>query len=129
MALNVRKSNELLQKNIAMQDIAQKHGLIFFFRSDCPYCHAIAKVLKQLEYQYGVEVIAASIDGGGLPEYPYFKDGRNLAESWGVSVVPALFIADKNTADHAPVGYGAMALEEIVDRMYQLTSIPVGEGF
>ena len=128
MGLNVANQQKLQTRNVTIQALAQKHGIIFFFRSDCPYCHATSKVLKAMEQQYGVDIIAASLDGGALPEFPRPKDGRNLAQKWQVQVVPALFIANKQTAEYAPIGFGAMTMEEIVDRMYALTT-PTGANF
>ena len=129
MGLNVVNKGKQEAKNSNMRALAKQHGIIFFFRSDCPYCHAVSKVLKTMENEFGMEVIAASLDGGGLPEYPVFKDGRNLAGKWEVQVVPALFLANKQTTEYAPIGFGAMALDEIVDRIYSLTNVPVGTGF
>lgn len=129
MGLNVRNEEQAAMQEQAMGEIAQRHGIIFFFRSDCPYCHATSKVIKQMENKYGLEVVAASLDGGGLPEYPNYRDGTKLAKEWEVDVVPAMFIADRQTAEHAAIGYGSMSMTEIVDRMYQLTNVQVGEGF
>lgn len=128
MGLSVANQQQQQARSDTMQALAQKHGIIFFFRSDCPYCHAVSRVLKVMEGQYGMDVIAASLDGGALPEYPNFKDGRNLAQKWQIQVVPALFIANKQTSEHAPIGFGAMTLEEIVDRIYALTT-PTGSSF
>ncbi|MPX68933.1 conjugal transfer protein TraF [Moraxella catarrhalis] len=128
MGLNVANQQRQQTRNMTIQALAQKHGIIFFFRSDCPYCHATSRVLKALNQQYGIEVIAASLDSGGLPEFPRPKDGRNLAQKWQVQVVPALFIANKQTAEYAPIGFGAMTMEEIIDRMFALTT-PVGANF
>lgn len=128
MGLSVANQQQQQVRSDTMQTLAQKHGIIFFFRSDCPYCHAVSRVLKVMERQYGMDVIAASLDGGALPEYPNFKDGRNLAQKWQIQVVPALFIANKQTSEHAPIGFGAMTLEEIVDRIYALTT-PTGSSF
>lgn len=128
MGLNVANQQKQQTRNMTIQALAQKHGIIFFFRSDCPYCHATARVLKALNQQYGIEVIGATMDGGGLPEFPRPKDGRNLAQKWQVQVAPALFIANKQTAEYAPIGFGAMTMEEIIDRMFALTT-PVGSNF
>lgn len=128
LGLSVANQQQQQVRSDTMQSLAQKHGIIFFFRSDCPYCHAVSRVLKVMERQYGMDVIAASLDGGALPEYPNYKDGRNLAQQWQIQVVPALFIANKQTAEHAPIGFGAMTLEEIVDRIYALTT-PTGSSF
>lgn len=112
-----------------LRDLAREHGLIFFFRSDCPYCHAMAPVLKMLSAKYGLEVLPVSVDGRGLPDFPDPKDGRSQAAAWGVERVPALFIGSKQTGDHAPLGFGAMALTEIIDRIFVLTGTKPGENF
>src|SRR6185312_13633686 len=50
----------------AIRALAKTHGLFFFFRSDCPYCHKFAPVLKRFEADYGLTVYPVSLDGGGL---------------------------------------------------------------
>lgn len=112
-----------------LKQLAKEHGLIFFFKSDCPYCHAMAPVLKMLNEKYGIEVLAVSIDGAGLPDFPRFTDGRKNAASWGIERVPALFIGSKKTGERAPVGFGQMAYTEIVDRIFVLTGTKPGQNF
>ena len=112
-----------------LRALAKDHGLIFFFRSDCPYCHAMAPVLKALSEKYGIEVLGVSVDGGGLPEFPNPKDGRAQAAAWGVERVPALFIGSKETGDKAAIGFGAMAMSDIVSRIFVLTGTKPGENF
>jgi conjugal transfer pilus assembly protein TraF len=43
--------------------------------------------------------------------------------------VPALFIGSKQTGDRAPIGFGMMALTEIVNRIFVLTGTKPGENF
>lgn len=112
-----------------LQRIAQEHGLIFFFRSDCPYCHRMAPTLRMFANRYGIDVLGVSVDGGGLPDFPQPADGRQVAEAWGIDRVPALFIGSKKNGDHAPVGYGIMSLTEIVERLFVLTGTTPGETF
>ncbi len=112
-----------------LKALAQQHGLIFFFRSDCPYCHAMAPTLKMLSEKYGIEVLGVSVDGGGLPEFPTPRDGRAQAQAWGVERVPALFIGSKETGDKAPIGFGMMALTDIVNRIFVLTATKPGDSF
>jgi conjugal transfer pilus assembly protein TraF len=109
--------------------VAKDHGLIFFFRSDCPYCHAMAPVLKMLSQRYGIEVLGVTIDGGGLPDFPNASDGRTKAAAWGVERVPALFIGSKKTGDKAAIGFGAMAATDIVNRIFVLTGTKPGDNF
>ncbi len=112
-----------------LRTLAKDHGLIFFFRSDCPYCHAMAPMLKELANKYGLDVLGVSIDGGNLPEFPAPSDGRAHASAWGVERVPALFIGSKKTGDRAPIGFGAMAMSDIVNRIFVLTGTKPGENF
>ena len=109
--------------------LAREHGLIFFFRSDCPYCHAMAPTIRMLADRYGIEVLGVSIDGQGLPDFPSPRDGRTQAAAWGVERVPALFIGSKKTGDRAPVGFGMMSFTEIVNRLFVLTGTKPGENF
>ncbi len=109
--------------------LAKDHGLIFFFRSDCPYCHAMAPTLRMLADRYGIDVLGVTVDGGSLPEFPHPRDGRAQAAAWGVERVPALFIGSKQTGDRAPIGFGMMALSEIVNRIFVLTGTKPGDNF
>lgn len=128
-AIRIKETDLETRKNATLVELAKEHGLIFFFRSDCRFCHAMAPTLRQLSVRYGVEVLAVSIDGAGLAEYPNFVDGRAVAQQWGVNVVPAVFIASKKTKEHAPIGYGVMALNEIIERIFVLTNTKIGESF
>jgi hypothetical protein len=53
------------------------YALVFFFRSDCPFCHQFAPKLKQLAAQTGTYTYAFSLDNQGIagfevpiPVYP-----------------------------------------------------------
>lgn len=112
-----------------LRELSKEHGLIFFFRSDCPYCHQMAPTLKLLSEMYGIEVLGVSIDGGGLPDFPNPRDGRAVAQQWGIEKVPATFIASKKTGEHAPVGFGVMSLQEVIERIWTLTNTAPGQDF
>lgn len=113
-----------------LKTLAKEHGLIFFFRSDCPYCHAMAPAVKMLGKKYGIDILAVSVDGAPLlPEFPLFSDGRSKAQAWGIERVPALFIGSKTTGDHAAIGFGQMAFSEIVSRIFVLTNSAPGDNF
>ena len=51
----------------ALSVVARQAGLLFFFRSDCPYCHIQAPLLKLLEQRFGFKVVAVSLDGRPMP--------------------------------------------------------------
>jgi conjugal transfer pilus assembly protein TraF len=90
----------------SLEEIAQEKGLVFFFRSDCPYCHRFAPILKKFTDRFGFTVIPVSLDNKGLPDFPYPKPNIELGKKLNVSVVPALFLIEPDSNTVATVGYG-----------------------
>ncbi|MCL1064302.1 type-F conjugative transfer system pilin assembly thiol-disulfide isomerase TrbB [Shewanella benthica] len=86
------------------QSAANPHdyALVFFFRSDCPYCHQFAPKLLQLAAQTSTYTYAFSLDNKGIPgfEVPipatpdiastFFDNPRSVT-------VPASFLINVNT--------------------------------
>ena len=103
MAGNQKKEQD---NALRLRAIAGEKGLIFYFRSDCPYCHKFAPLLKRFAEAYGFTVIPVSLDGQGLPEYPYPKENGTLGHRLQVSQVPALYMVDPDRNTVAPVGFG-----------------------
>ena len=117
------------QQSSTIRALAKTHGLFFFFRSDCPYCHKFAPVLKRFERNYGLTVFAVSLDGGGLPEYPTPLSDNGMAANLNVSMVPAIFLAVPGTREITPIGYGVMAETDIVERINAITQTKPGQPF
>ncbi|QKM57761.1 hypothetical protein CG017_05841 (plasmid) [Burkholderia glumae] len=112
-----------------LRALASKHGLIFFFRSDCQYCDAMAPIIHLLAVRYGIDVLPVSLDGRGISNFPSPQADHGQAAAWGVQQVPALFIASKETGDHAMIGSGTLSLQDIIDRIFVLTASKPGELF
>ncbi|HFF4782908.1 TPA: conjugal transfer protein TraF, partial [Acinetobacter baumannii] len=125
-AIKVQAQAKQTQIDGYLKNLSKEQGLIFFFRSDCPYCHQMAPILKQLSQMYGFEVLGVSVDGAGLPDFPNPVDGRAVVQKWGIEKVPATFIASKKTKDHAPIGFGVMSLNEVIERIWVLTNTQPG---
>ena len=104
----------------AVRALSATHGLIFIFRSDCPYCHRFAPILKRFEQEYGMLVFPVSLDGGGLPEYPNPQADNGIAARLNASVVPALYLTAPSKREIRPVGYGVMALSDLIERIAAL---------
>ena len=115
--------------NAATSDISKTHGLVFFFRADCPYCHQLASVLLMYQRNYGVEVFPISVDGAVLPQFPNAKRDNGAAKNLNIKTVPALFLADKTNGKIQPIGYGPLSLEELVNRVYVLTQTKPGQEY
>ena len=100
--------------------LSATHGLLFIFRSDCPYCHRFAPILKRFEQEFGMLVFPVSLDGRGLPEYPNPQPDNGTAARLNASVVPALYLTAPSKREIRPVGFGLMALTDLIERIAAL---------
>ena len=102
----------------ALKDIAGVAGILFFFRSDCPYCHVQAPILSMLEKTYGFKIYPVSLDGLPMPTglYGNFRLDKGQAALLGVEQTPALFLM-KPPKQIVPLAQGALSLEELTSRI------------
>jgi conjugal transfer pilus assembly protein TraF len=129
LAIDAFKSERRGTRDQAIARLAKESGLFFFFRSDCPYCHQLAPILKYLQDVHGIEVFAVSLDGGRLPQFPNAYPDNGISRVLEVTQVPALFLSSKTERRVQPIGYGLLAADEILERMYVLTQLKPGEDF
>jgi conjugal transfer pilus assembly protein TraF len=133
--IRIAKQEREHKVEASLSQLAKEHGLLFFFRSDCPYCHAMAPNLRLLTEKYGFEVLAVSMDGKPIPGMTHWVKNQGQYEKLVTrhnqtdQRVPALFLASKKTGDTAPIGVGTLAFTEITDRIYVLTSTQPGQEF
>lgn len=106
----------------AVAALAESEGLFFFFSQSCPHCHSQSQILEQFSRRYGIKVMAISLDGGVLPEFPDARPDNGLAARLGVAVTPALYMVNPRTQEITPVGYGVMTESELTQRIYTLTA-------
>lgn len=100
-----------------LKSIAKESGVIFFFRSDCPYCHRFAPIMKTFASIYGFDVIPVSLDGGGLPEYPNPQKNVDMGRKLNVSTVPAVFLVNPGKNIVSTVGFGFVDFSELQHRI------------
>jgi conjugal transfer pilus assembly protein TraF len=109
------------QKERATSDLlaslSRTHVLFFFFRSDCPYCHQFAPLLRNFEREFGLTIFPISVDGGGLPDFPNPNRDNGIVTNLGVNTVPALFLASPSKGEIIPLGAGLMSETELLERI------------
>jgi len=108
----------------AVRGLAATHALVFVFRSDCPYCHRFAPILKRFEQEHGLRVYAVSLDGKGLPEYPDARPDNGIAARLDARSVPALYLTAPARREIRPVGFGLMAETDLLERIAALAARP-----
>jgi len=124
MAIGAFDEQQQLRQAQVVRNLASTHGLLFIFRSDCPYCHRFAPILKRFEQEFGMTVFPVSLDGRGLPEYPNPQPDNGIATRLNASVVPALYLTAPSKRQIHPVGFGVMALTELLERIAALAQDP-----
>jgi conjugal transfer pilus assembly protein TraF len=104
----------------AVRQLATTHGLVFVFRSDCPFCHRFAPILKRFAQQHGLAVLAVSLDGGTLSEYPDARPDNGIAARLNARAVPALYLTQPSRREFRPVGFGMMSDTDLLERIASL---------
>ena len=104
--------------------LASTHALIFVFRTDCPYCHRFAPILRRFEQTYGLRIYAVSLDGGGLPDFSDPRHDPALAARLAPEAVPALYLTEPARRSIQPVGFGLLAFNELLERIATLADAP-----
>ena len=125
LAVQQYDANRQQEKQRAIRELAGQSGILFIFKSDCPYCHAMAPVMQQFASMYNIKVMPVSIDGRGIPGYPSALPDNGIAQRLGVSSVPAVFVMDTKTKEFKPMGFGVMSQTMLEDRFLAF-SRPVG---
>ena len=116
-ALEVFDRQQSAQRVETLATLGKDHVLLFFFRSDCPYCHAFAPTLVALQSRYGLRVEAISIDGPGLPDFPTPRRDNGIAKTLNVAQVPAVFLANPFSGQISPVGFGILSESQLLERI------------
>lgn len=122
-------ANYSQQVRSSLTKLSTTHGLYFFFRSDCPYCHAMAPTLRLFEQTHGIRVIAISLDGGTLPQFPNAITDKGQAQTLGVKSVPAFYLASPQQKTVYPLGAGVLSLDTLTDRIYTQAFTLPGQKF
>jgi conjugal transfer pilus assembly protein TraF len=116
-ALEVFERTKFESRQRAVAALARDHVLLFFFRSDCPYCHAFAPILESFRARYGIGIVAVSVDGGALAEFPDFRRDNGIATALNVAQVPALFLAQPFAGRITALGFGVLSDGELLERL------------
>lgn len=113
----------LAHNDMLLEQAARTQGFFFFYSSSCPHCQRFAPQLKQFSEQYGFKVVAISIDGGYLPSFPDAVVDNGQKHSFGVTLLPSLFLVNPTLHRAALVTEGAVSNEELITRLLKLITL------
>jgi len=123
-ALEVFDSLQLAQRSQSISTLGRDHVLFFFFRGDCPYCHALAPTLAAFQARHGIKVVAISVDGGSMPGFPDARRDNGIANALSVKQVPAVFLAQPFSGRITPVGFGVLSESQLIERIARVAASP-----
>lgn len=118
VALDQQLSRE--KQRAAVRQLANTQGLFFFFKRSCPYCEAQAPILRNFAAQYGLQVMAISLDGSRLAEFPDARTDNGIAAELDVRATPAIFMVDPYRRNIMPLAYGLLTESELLSRIETL---------
>ena len=111
--------------------LSQRYGVFYFYSSACAACEVFSPIIKSLSDQYGLSVLAVSMDGGPSPSFPDFVVDTGQYAKMGLDggQVPALVLFDTQTRQPIPIGYGVMSADEVMQRIFYLTNVEPGSDY
>ncbi|WP_296222015.1 conjugal transfer protein TraF [uncultured Sphingomonas sp.] len=118
-------------KNRVLSSISKRYGVFYFYSSACAACEVFGPIMRSVSDRFGLTVMAVSLDGGPSKAFPNFTVDTGQYRAMGMQgqQVPALVLFDTQTKRPMPIGYGVMAADEVMDRIFTLTSVEPGSDF
>jgi len=123
-AVEVFDQLQMAQRSESISALGRHHVLFFFFRGDCPYCHAFAPTLEAFQARHGIKVVAISTDGGPMPGFPDARRDNGIATTLKVAQVPAVYLAQPFTGKITPIGFGVLSEAQLVERIAMVAAVP-----
>ena len=123
-ALEVFDQLQMVQRSESIGALGRDHVLLFFFRGDCPYCHAFAPTLRDFQARHGIRVVAVSVDGGSMHGFADARRDNGISRTLQVSQVPAVYLAQPFTGVITPIGFGVLSEAQLVERIAIVGAAP-----
>lgn len=115
------------------REVAATSGIIFIFDDDsrCGMCRAQGEILAQMQDWYEVSVLAVARDGGRNAFFPNAVVDQGQLQEFGLAEYPAptMALVTPETGEIAVMGTGLLTADEILDRTFVITQVPVGQRY
>jgi conjugal transfer pilus assembly protein TraF len=114
-----------------MEALTERYGVFYFYSASCGACRTFSPVMKALSDRFGLEVLAVSMDGGPNTAFANYVVDSGQYQRMGLQggTVPAIVLFDTQTKQPIPIGYGVMAADEVMQRIFALTQTQPGSDY
>ena len=119
-AIHVKLDLEKKRTKQIIQNLSESYGLFFFYSSSCVYCHKFAPIVKSFADSYGWKVLAISLDGGKIEEFPQSIPDNGLGQQWNIQALPSLYAVNPKTEHVIQVAHGMTSIDEMESRILTL---------
>jgi conjugal transfer pilus assembly protein TraF len=118
-------------RDAVLTNLSRRYGLFYFYAQSCAACDVFSPILRSVADSHRMAVMAVSMDGGPSHDFPNYVVDSGQRARMGISgnETPALVLFDTTTKRTIPVGYGILSADEIMDRIFTLTSTRVGSDY
>lgn len=116
-ARHIAIDEEKKQREDRIKALSEEYGLFFFFAGSCSYCHGFAPIVEQFSKKYGWKVLAISLDGGAIKEYPNAQRDNGTAKVLNIKSLPTLIAVCPKTGKTILLSVGMTAFDQIEKRL------------
>lgn len=131
--INVYQDQLKAAREATLRKVAANQGIMFIFEDSarCGTCRVQGEVLAQMEKMYGVGILPVSRDGGQNESYPNAVADSGKLKQMGLEEYPSPTIAlvDPQNQDVQVIGSGLLTADQILERVYVVEEVPVGERY
>jgi len=92
------------------------YGLIYFYSPNCKYCDAQTGILQWFRRIYGWDIESYDVTAN-----------KRIADFFGVTITPSLFIISRKTGNTMPISAGVITVDELSTRLYRSIRVLSGE--
>lgn len=119
------------ERNNVMQNLGRRYGLFYFFAQSCGACEVMSPIVQSVAGTWSITVRAISTDGGPSRHFPNYTVETTQRSKMGLEpkITPAVVLWDAELRRAIPIGYGVLSADELLDRIYLLTTKEAGRDF
>lgn len=113
---------DFTEQRRAIESLAQRYGVMFFYRGQDPIDGQLAEVIKNFRDTYHLSVIPVSVDGIVNPLLPDSRPDAGQAARLGIRHFPALMLADPKSGSVKPVSYGFISGDDLAKQFLNVST-------